>query len=118
MKSYGFVYIEKGGILGARIQRALYMDLKKAKIIKISKAEIETDYEAISKSSCAGFVINIVFQNESERDVFRKIMRSREFKMTKIPIKWRTTSYLGKNNEFRKWLEKKGNYEDGRSKKV
>lgn len=112
MKSYGFVRIEKGGILGARILRALYMDLKKAKIVKISKAEIEADYEANSKSY-SGFDINIVFQNEAERDTFRKIMRSREFKMTKIPIKWRTTSYLGKNNEFRKWLEKKGNYEDG-----
>ena len=109
MRHYGIVNFDKGGEDAAKAQDILLKALKKSGIIKLSAKRIKEIYET-DRVQLTGFTCNFVLDDDKETEEFRRIMRSPELK--KDWIRWRTTTRLGKENEFRKWLEKRGVYED------
>lgn len=109
MRHYGIVNFDKGGEDAAKAQDILLKALNKSGIIEITAKRLKEIYER-DRLQLTGFICNFVLHNDKETDEFRKIMRSPELKQDWI--RWRTAARLGKNNEFRKWLEKRGVYED------
>lgn len=109
MTRYGIVNIKSGGEPGALAQDFLLKELAKSKVIRMTKSKIRDVYET-DRKQFSWMTCNFVLHNDKETDEFKRIMRSPELK--KDYIRWRTTTRLGKENEFRKWLEKRGVYED------
>lgn len=109
---YGIIHFNVGGVAGARAQRFVIEQFKKAGITKITNKEIRAAYKEDCES-LGGCIHRYVLYDDNQRKAFDKTMRSPELKL--FPIKWRITTHLGKNNDFRKWLEEKGAYVDGRN---
>ena len=109
MVHYGIVNFNIGGEKSAKAQAVLLRELSKKGVITLKRNSLEEIFEADRKKS-TGMTDNFVLHNDQETEIFREIMHLPELRQDWI--RWRTTTRLGKRNEFRKWLEKRGAYHE------
>lgn len=109
MTHYGIVHLNNCGEECAKAQDFMLKGLCESGIITLTKSRLRDIYKNEQKSTTAS-TCHFVLHDEKETEDFRKVMRSPELK--KDWIRWRTTTRLGQENEFRRWLEKRGVYKD------